>query len=134
MGPNCEGLHRLLYHLEREVGRYHADTAKSKAPRPTLLRVLTPSSQITESALLWISFLLARFGANTAVLVLAPLGESWMDIIIGEPTESQLYCLRANLTVIPFTTTIPYNMDPEFIERASQLIESSRSDASKQTS
>jgi len=128
MGPNHEGLLRILYHIEREVARYHPDTTKAKTLRPTLLRVPTSPPTIQEITLLWISFLLTKFGTNTLVLMLMPLRKSWIDIIIGEPTELQLYCLRASLGVIPLTSSIPYNMGSEFIDRANQLIEDSRSD------
>ncbi|HUW18312.1 MAG TPA: hypothetical protein VMW16_03340 [Sedimentisphaerales bacterium] len=131
MGPNREGLLRILYHIEREVGRYRLNSDKTRELRPTLLRVPVLSSASQESMLLWISFLLAELGRSTPLLVLMPLSESWMDIIIGEPTESRLYCLRANVAVIPLTSSIPYNMDAEFIERADKLIADSGSDKTK---
>ncbi|OHB64186.1 MAG: hypothetical protein A2168_00735 [Planctomycetes bacterium RBG_13_50_24] len=65
------------------------------------------------------------FGKNTPVLILIPLRNNWIDIIIGEPTELQLYCLRASLKVIPLTSSIPYNMDSEFTDQANRLIEDS---------
>jgi len=79
-----------------------------------------------ESIPLWINFLLTKFTTNTSVLILMPRQQQWMDIIIGEPTQLQLFCLRASLSVIPLTSSIPYNMSPEFINRTIQLIEDSR--------
>ncbi len=126
-GPNHQGLLRILYHIEREVGRDHLDTSKGTNFRPTLLRVPISPPPVIESVLLWINFLLTKFGINTSVLMLIPLQKQWMDIIIGEPTHLQLYCLRASLRVIPLTSSIPYNLGPEFIDRAKQLIEDSQS-------
>lgn len=126
-GPNHQGLLRILYHIEREVTRDHLDNSKGKAFRPTLLRILISPPPVVDSVLLWFNFLLTKFGNNTSVLMLMPLQKQWMDIIIGEPTHLQLYCLRASLRVIPLTSSIPYNLSPEFIERAKQLIEDSRS-------
>ena len=127
MGPHREGFLRIMYHMEREVARYYPDTGKGKSLRPTSLRVPVRPSAVLENTLLWVSFLVGKFGATTPILVLMPLDENWMDIVIGEPTDLQLYCLRASLSVIPLTNSIPYNMGPEFIERANKLIDDSRS-------
>ena len=124
-GANHQGLLRVLYHIEREAIRDHLDTSKGKAFRPALLRVPVSPPPVTESMLLWINFLLKKFSMNTSVLMLMPLNKQWMDIIIGEPTHLQLYCLRASLGVIPLTSSIPYSMGPEFIDRAIQFIENS---------
>lgn len=126
-GPNHQGLLRILYHIEREVARDHPDTLKGTNFRPTLLRIPVSPPPVIDSVLLWFNFLLTKFGMNTSVLILLPLQKRWMDIIIGEPTHLQLYCLRASLRVIPLTSSIPYNISPEFIERAKQLIEGSQS-------
>src|SRR4030042_866219 len=45
MGPNKEGLFRVLYHIEREVGRHRANSSSSMALRSTSLRI--PTSQDT---------------------------------------------------------------------------------------
>lgn len=135
MGPHDEGLLRILYHIEREVARYGpADSTKTKEFRATFLRIPASPACASESALLWISFLLARLGRSTPVLVLMPLRHAWVDVIIGEPTQVQLYCLRVSLDVIPLTSSIPYNMDAEFIDRTRQLIETSRQNANAQSS
>jgi len=126
MGADHEGLLRILYHFEREITRYRPDTGKGETVRPTLLRVPVSASAMLQNTLLWFGFLLNKLIKDMPVLVLMPLENSWIDIIIGEPTESQLYCLRASLRMIPLTSTIPYNMGPEFIARANQLIEESR--------
>jgi hypothetical protein len=126
MGADHEGLLRILYHIEREITRYRPDSSKGETVRPTLLRVPVSASAMLQNTLLWFGFLLNKLTKNMPVLVLMPLENSWIDIIIGEPTESQLYCLRASLRMIPLTSTIPYNMGPEFIARANQLIEESR--------
>ncbi|MHC4586392.1 MAG: hypothetical protein ACYS3N_17820, partial [Planctomycetota bacterium] len=125
-GPNHQGLLRILYHIEREATRDNLDTTKGKAFRPTLLRIPISPPPVTESMILWINFLLKKFSKNTSVLMLMPLQKQWMDVILGEPTQLQLYCLRASLRVIPLTSSIPYNLSPEFINRAVKYIEDSR--------
>ena len=125
MGPDREGLFRVLYHIEREVGRHRSNSAGSMALRSTSLRIPTSQDTMLESILLWNSFLFNMFGKNTPMLILLPQRNNWIDIIIGEPTELQLYCLRASLKVIPLTSSIPYNMGSEFIDQANKLIKDS---------
>ncbi len=126
LGPDRQGLHRILYHIEREVAPHQPDTAKSKILRPMLLRVPASPTAAIEMTVLWISFLLAKFGTTMPVLMLMPLRERWIDIITGEPTDSQLHCLRASPEMIPITSSIPYNMGAEFTNKANHLIEDSR--------
>ncbi|MHC4326055.1 MAG: hypothetical protein ACYSUX_17435 [Planctomycetota bacterium] len=128
MGPNQEGLLRVLYHIEREVGRHRTNSASTMAMRSTSLRIPTSGDTILESILLWNSFLFNMFGKNTPMLILIPQRYNWADVIIGDPTELQLYCLRASLKVIPLTSSIPYNMGSEFIDQANKLIKDSLSD------
>lgn len=126
LGPDRQGLHRILYHIEREVMPHQTDTAKTKVLRPMLLRVPASPTAAIEMAVLWISLLLAKFGTTMSVLMLMPLRERWIDIIAGEPADSQLHCLRASPEMIPITSSIPYNMGAEFINKANHLIEDSR--------
>ncbi len=126
-GPNHQGFLRILYHIEREVGRDHLDNPKGSNFRPISLRIPISPPPVIESVPLWTNFLLTKLGINTSVLMLIPLQKQWMDIIIGEPTHLQLYCLRASLRVIPLTSSIPYNLSPEFIERTKKHIEGSQS-------
>ena len=128
---NHVGLLRILYHIERESERYKPDGAESKKNkiltlRPILLRVPTSPPPVPEGIVWWIAFLLEKLGANVPLLILMPQKNTWIDIIIGEPAAAQLYCLRAPLQGVPLTSSVPYNMDTEFISRTDKLIENSR--------
>jgi hypothetical protein len=125
MGPDRQGLHRILYHIDREVLQAPAGTGKGQELRPTSVRVPSSCPAVNENALLWISFLRARFGPNTPILVLMPTENPWMDIVIGEPTDLHLFCLRASLGAVPLTSSIPYHMGAEFVARVNQLIDTS---------
>lgn len=124
-GPNHQGFLRILYHIEREVTSDYLNASKTEAFQPKLIRVLSSPPPVTEAMPLWIDFFRTRFKTNSSVLILTPLQNKWMDIIIGEPTQLQLFCLRASLSVIPLTSSIPYSMSPEFISRNVQMIENS---------
>ncbi|MHC4474381.1 MAG: hypothetical protein ACYTEL_01965 [Planctomycetota bacterium] len=121
MGPDRQGLYRALYHIDREV-QTGPGGGKDKDLRPALVRVPAGAGAVGDNALLWISFLLTRFGQNASVLVLIPLSNLWIDVVIGEPTSLQLRCLRANLSATPLASSIPYNMGPEFVDQVNQLI------------
>ena len=126
LGPDRQGLHRILYHLDREAVQSLPSSGKRQGLRPTSVRVPASSPASREECLMWIRFLLTRFGSNTPILAVMPSGHPWLDLIIGEPTSIQLFCLRASLGAIPFTSSIPYGMDPDFVTRTNQLIDDSR--------
>ncbi|MHC5061576.1 MAG: hypothetical protein ACYTFK_10900 [Planctomycetota bacterium] len=139
LGGNREGLLRILYHIEREVERYIHDTADSRKAkpvniRPTLLRVPASPAPMLKDVLWWISFLRMKLGANMPILLLMPQKNTWIDIIIGEPAVAQLYCLRAPIEGVPLTSSVPYNMDSEFVKRANQLIDDSGGGSNSQVS
>jgi hypothetical protein len=126
LGPGREGLYRILYHIDREVGRLQPSAAKSKVLGATLLRLPVCPNAVLQDVLLWTSFVLTKFGEQTSILALMPpRNNKWVDFIVGEPTEQQLFCLRASPEVIPLTSNIPYNIGPEFIEQAQQLMQDS---------
>ena len=120
-----DALARLAQHPE--MGPSYPDAVNGKTARSTLVRLPTSPNTTQENVLLWSSFLLARFGRTTSVLILVPPTGDWMDIIIGEATESQLYCLRASLKVIPLTSSIPYNIGLEFIDEVDHFMQGGRS-------
>lgn len=128
MGPNRQGLYRILYYIDREVVQAGPGTGKDRELRPALARVPNSSLGVQENVLLWISFLLAKFGPDTHVLVFMPLWDHWIDIIIGEPTDMHLFCLRASISVVPLTSSIPYTIDSEFVDQINQLIDNPQSD------
>jgi hypothetical protein len=47
----------------------------------------------------------------------------WVDILVGEPTPQNLFCIKANLKSIPFTSDIPYTLDPTFIRAINQIVD-----------
>jgi hypothetical protein len=59
----------------------------------------------------------------TPVLALLPAGQPWLDLVVGTPTVSQIYCVRASLQAMPLTTQIPYTLEPQFVARANAKID-----------
>jgi len=129
MGPDRQGLHRVLYHIDREIVHAGSGGGKSGEWRPALIRLPGSSPAVQENVLLWINFLLAKFGINMHILVIMPLLDPWIDIVIGEPTDLHFFCLRASVNVVPLTSSIPYRLDSEFVAQTNQLIDDSQSDS-----
>ena len=63
------------------------------------------------------------------MLTILPLEYDWVDLIIGLPTASQLFCLRATQQRLPLTTDIPYSIDSEFINQTNLVISNAGANA-----
>lgn len=127
LGPNHAGLLRVLYHLEREFAPApKPPVGKAPEVRPASLRVPTCADSPARAAEVWSRFLTARLNGPAAppqLLVVVPDHARWVDAIVGPPGVSQLFHLRAPLEAFPFTSEIPYTLDPEFVARVERSIE-----------
>ncbi|UCD74774.1 MAG: hypothetical protein JSV91_13420 [Phycisphaerales bacterium] len=138
MGPDHEGLTRLLYHLKREMSEYLPMSGRSSSTtragalkgRGHHVRVPGCAEGPIETLLLWGEFLLGRFASQVPLWVICPLEGDWADLLIGPPTQRELFCIRVPPAELPLTTDVPYRMDAEFIERVEQEIALSRAEAS----
>jgi hypothetical protein len=126
MGAELRGLLAILYQVERELApfRPHSKSDRSMQVAPRHLRVPACAPTADEAMLLWLRFMLTQLDPNTPLCVIDPLDEQFVDLIVGEPTPTQLFCVRASAHKIPLTTEIPYNLDAEFISRSKGLIAS----------
>ena len=122
MGQDHEGLLRLLYQIEREVVGQRA----GRGTRAKHIRVPSCSDTPPQAILMWIRFMTGQVGNDLPLLIVLPHGETWVDLIIGEPVGSQLYGIRVLPGKLPLITQIPYNLDAPFIEKANQRIEAAR--------
>jgi len=120
--PGREGLIRILYHMDRDgIGICQTPGRTVFLQQRSHARVPASPHLHRQAACSWAEFVLGRLGAATAVLVLMPLGESWMDVIIGEFNSTDLYCLRASLEAIPLDSDVPYDIDPGFRNKIDHL-------------
>lgn len=128
LGPDRQGLYRMLYQIEQEMGdpaslRTDSRSGVIELPRTHLLRVPCCGDQISETASLWYEFLTEHFGETMPFLLVLPLEHDWVDMIFGQPSASHLFCLKASLERMPLTTTVPYNIPEEFQTQVDQRIE-----------
>lgn len=108
-------LMRLLYHLERQDGCDTSGWGKNELEMSHVhMRVpITPERQL-RNVLVWMEFLTHKYGLGTRVFSFLPHGHKLMDLILAEPVADLFYCLRADLEALPYTSSIPYPIDPSF--------------------
>lgn len=131
-GPVREGFARAMYAVEREMGAFlplGGDSRKSKTvsskgaeARGSHIRLPAIGPAAPESALIWISLLSRRFAEGTSILALAPRGEPFVDVIVGDPGAAQLYCARASVKGFPLTTDVPYVIDDAFRTKVAEMV------------
>ena len=131
MEPNRQGIHRILYQIEREMSAYRAEGPEISTSSTTILRAAemrVPACAPNEraAATLWLSFLLAQLDRAASMLLILPIDESYLDIVVGVPGVQQFFCVRASTAAVPLATEIPYNLDDEFIAKAESRIDESR--------
>jgi hypothetical protein len=119
-----EGLIRILYRMDRDgVGICQAPGRTVFVEQRTYTRVPASPDFHRRTASLWVQFIIGRLGPTSTVLVLMPLGEPWMDIIVGEFSSTELYCLRASLEEIPLDSDVAYEIDPAFRQNISSIFQ-----------
>ena len=125
-----EGLLRILYQMERETNDYargnYAAAAKNGTLRPIQMRVPACGDSPQEIIPRWLSFLFTRLDPATEVWAMYRAGQSWLDIIVGEPAPNQFFCFQASKEALPLASEIPYTLDDAFRARAKQLIDDAR--------
>ena len=66
----------------------------------------------------WSGFFLTQVDPQTPLLLTVPLEEPWLEVTFGEPASQELFALRATPKAMPLASEVPYNLSPEFRERA----------------
>jgi hypothetical protein len=132
-GQKGLGLLRVVYEIERELATFKSSATSgflrkgdASAPRAQHLRVPTGLTQADGPGAgprAWLAVMDQELGRNVPVLVLEPIGESFLDIIVGEPGPSMLFCTRASAQGLALTTEVPYSLDQTFVERANGKIQ-----------
>ncbi len=125
------GVHRLLYQIEREMSDYlpanlSVSRSRSGPSRPHQMRAPGCGTDSAAVLMLWMRFYLSRLAPSSEVLLFHPRGRGWVDAIVGPPDVQAFYCLRASPKALAPATEVPYDLDPEFLERVNRQIEEGR--------
>jgi hypothetical protein len=128
LGPDAGKLHSVLFQIEREMSMYRpVDGASRSSALNSIggtphLRVPACAKVPALAARLWLEFLASQLARSAPILSIAAVDQEWVDLMVGEPKTQDFFCLLASREMIPFTTDIPYKMDPAFVERATRLL------------
>lgn len=129
--PDAQGFHRILYQINQALASYRpADprnpARRSDAPRTEHLRVPRAGGSPAESAWLWLRLFHSQLLPAAPLLVLASLREPFLDIIVGDPAPSHLFCVRATPKSVPLASDIPYTLDAAFLAKANAFLTACR--------
>jgi len=114
------GFHRVVYQFVRGMAIYRPVSGsmnKSVSIRPEQVRLPMCGMAPNDALLFWLRFALTLLDKGTSILVLAPDQPEapWVDLIAGEPSPNNLFCIKAGPKNLPFTSDIPYTLDPSLV-------------------
>jgi hypothetical protein len=111
------GLLAVMYQLERACAS--GVTCHLRVPS---------STDFPTAAQAWLSFILDQ-SSSRPVWILHAASTNWLDLIIGQPTRDDFYCLLASTSALPLATSIPFNFDAAFLQKAGTFLASQPSPA-----
>ncbi|HEX4263459.1 MAG TPA: hypothetical protein VH597_03895 [Verrucomicrobiae bacterium] len=114
LGPDRLGLLRVLHELGSvAIGARGSQSATTHSARSRQFRVPTAASSQNDALLLWGAFLRSAIASSTPLLLISRDGTDWLDVIIGEPSAADFFCLRASVKALPLATEIPYDLSSD---------------------
>ena len=124
LGANNEGLYRILYQIQSQMKAYGPGHGTFRQPElpPRQLRLPACSNSPSQAILLWCRLFASQLSLAAPRLLVAPDGETWLDLVVGEPSSQECFCLRASPKVLPLASDVPYNLDAQFRYEAQQFI------------
>ena len=113
------GFHRIVYQFASALAAYRTPAAKSAGPRRSeQLRLPACGMSPSEALLFWLRFALTFVDPSAPLLLIAPdhgQAAPWVDLIAGEPSPANIFCIKAGLGALPLTSDIPYTLDPGLV-------------------
>jgi tetratricopeptide (TPR) repeat protein len=118
---NKLGLLRILHELE-DVNALPAKGRAGASPGHSRhLRVPSIGSNPGEILRLWLEFLRPAIPRNTPLMLILRNGVDWLDVVVGEPSGQEFFCLQASTQALPLSTLIPYELKPELSTKLQNL-------------
>jgi hypothetical protein len=105
LSPDRSGFLRILHEYSAEQG--------AGAPKTKHLRVPVIGGLQADALTPWVEFFRCIVPSKVPVLFIKRNGESWLDVIIGEPDSREFFCLQASADALPVTTQVPYDISSE---------------------
>jgi hypothetical protein len=114
LGPDRLGLLRVLHELGSvATGARGSQSGTTHSARSRQFRVPTATPSQNDALLLWAAFLRSAIPSSTPLLLISRENADWLDVIVGEPSAADFFCLRASVKALPLATEIPYDLAPE---------------------
>jgi len=119
-GGGGGGFHRIVYTFVKAMAAYRPGAGngnRSPALHPEQVRVPSCGMTPADALLFWLRFALTLLDPGAPMLLLAPdqPHAPWVDLIVGEPSPPTLFCIKAGPRNFPFTSDIPYTLDPSLV-------------------
>ncbi|MDB6165058.1 MAG: hypothetical protein JWQ83_198 [Lacunisphaera sp.] len=113
-----EAFRRVLHHLRRKFALFTPGSLEwckgEKQAASLCLRLpQIPGATPAESLNAWVTFLASQLDPAVPLFGLLPAGQTWLDVIVGEPAPTDFFLLRALPAEVPLVTDIPYQFDAE---------------------
>jgi hypothetical protein len=117
-GDDSVGLRRVLYAIDREMAMFRATESRGRSrvldDQPQHFRAPACAEGHANSILAWRGVGVRELAPGTPTLIFRSIERGIVDFIVGEPTASQLFALRANERGLPFASDVPYSIDETF--------------------
>jgi hypothetical protein len=86
------------------------------------IRLPSVAGMEAETLSFWVRLLELRLGTDVPLLLILPIGESWVDATCGEPLKKEFYCLRARPETLAVETLAGGRIPEEFRKEHESLV------------
>ena len=126
LGPQRQGLHRVLYQIADEAPGYlRSAAARSGGVEPTIhLRVPACADSARDGVYRWSVLLRGLLSGNVPLLVFMHAQQTYLDVVIGPAMAEKMYFLMSSAETL--TTEVPYPLDVDFAARAQKWLADAR--------
>jgi len=115
-------LHSLAVNFVPFAPGSYAWCESKKAGQSRSLRLpVVPGANPVDSLNAWLAFLSTQLDPAVPLLGLLPAGRDWLDVIVGEPRETDFVVLRTLPAATPLETSIPYQLSAELSGHQTRL-------------
>ena len=124
-------LYRVFYEIREKASpfyfpRYAELREHEELPPPVHVRLPGAGDGPLHDARLWTWFMRSQIGPAAPILLLAPDRGDWVDLILGDPTGEELYCLGLPREEIPVVADVPYQIEESFRRQVDEAVEAAR--------
>jgi hypothetical protein len=126
MGPARRGFHRVMYQMDRELAPFLGGQSTTRSRNPDIisrqLRVPACWSEPDRAIAHWYGLFSLRVESLFPMMIILPIGRGWLDVIVGEPSGPELFCIRASSKLVPPVTEVPYTIEADQAFRYEQFV------------